>query len=159
MSSKKPNASESLVRAFQSALSKSGILKNPKVVKEMKKAKKRLERSPSTSPYVTIAEQFATHLMKGNFKAAHKMLSAKLRRECPAGDLKKRVASMIKYAKAPITNVQVVNTSEDLPNSEPNDVGWAYVSMDGDGFCEAVSVTVTKENDELFIRTVDFGRP
>jgi hypothetical protein len=42
---------------------------------------------------------------------------------------------------------------------EPSDVGWAYVSVGGDVYSEAVTVVVTLEEGELRVRTVEFGRP
>jgi hypothetical protein len=42
---------------------------------------------------------------------------------------------------------------------EPSDVGWAYVSVGGDVYSEAVTVVVTLEEGELRGRTVEFGRP
>jgi hypothetical protein len=48
---------------------------------------------------------------------------------------------------------------EDWPGREPSDVGWAYVSVGGDEYSEAVTVVVTLEEGELRVRTVEFGRP
>jgi hypothetical protein len=48
---------------------------------------------------------------------------------------------------------------EEWPGKKPADVGWAYVSVGGDVYSEAVTVVVTREGDLLKIRTVEFGRP
>ena len=34
-----------------------------------------------------------------------------------------------------------------------------YVSLAGDGFCEAVTVTLSREADDIRIRELEWGRP
>jgi len=55
--------------------------------------------------------------------------------------------------------VEVGETMEDWPVRKPADVGWAYVSVGGDAYSEAITVVVTLEEDALKVRTVEFGRP
>ena len=55
--------------------------------------------------------------------------------------------------------VEVGETMEDRPGRTPSEVGWAYVSVGGDVYSEAVTVVVTLEGDALRVRTVEFGRP
>jgi hypothetical protein len=45
------------------------------------------------------------------------------------------------------------------PSKQPSDIGWAYVSIGGDVYSEAVTVVVTSEQGEAKIREVEFGRP
>jgi hypothetical protein len=45
------------------------------------------------------------------------------------------------------------------PGRESSDAGWAYVSVGGDVYSEAVTLVVTMEDGDLRIRTVEFGRP
>jgi hypothetical protein len=45
------------------------------------------------------------------------------------------------------------------PGKQPADLGWAFVSIGGDVYSEAVIVVVTSENGEARIREVEFGRP
>jgi hypothetical protein len=45
------------------------------------------------------------------------------------------------------------------PPRQSSDLGWAYVSIGGESYSEAVTVTVTLEDGEARIRTVEFGRP
>jgi hypothetical protein len=48
---------------------------------------------------------------------------------------------------------------EDWPGRQPSDAGWAYVSVGGDVYSEAITVVVTREGGVLRVRTVEFGRP
>jgi hypothetical protein len=62
------------------------------------------------------------------------------------------------------TGVQVV-TGGDITDmgkwlrKNPMDFGWAYVSIDGSGYCEAVTVIVAEESERLVIREIEWGRP
>ena len=49
-----------------------------------------------------------------------------------------------------------MNILEDWAMKEPDDVGWAYVSIAGDGYGEAVTVVVDRH---LQIRELEWGRP
>ena len=55
--------------------------------------------------------------------------------------------------------VVVMSSETGMPDMHPQDVGWVYVSIGGDGFGEAITVTVTQEQDEMKIRTLEWGRP
>jgi putative lipase involved disintegration of autophagic bodies len=55
--------------------------------------------------------------------------------------------------------VEVGVTMETWPDKQPSDVGWAYVSIGGEVYSEAVIVVVALESDTLRIRTVEVGRP
>jgi len=55
--------------------------------------------------------------------------------------------------------IEVGEAMEDWPGREPSDVGWVYVSVGGDVYSEAVTVVVTREEGELRVRAVEFGRP
>jgi hypothetical protein len=48
---------------------------------------------------------------------------------------------------------------EEWPAKQPGDVGWAYVSVQGDELVEAVTVTVAQEAGRLLIRHIEWGRP
>jgi hypothetical protein len=48
---------------------------------------------------------------------------------------------------------------ESWPGHESGDLGWAYVSIGGDVYSEAVTVVVALEDGESRIRSVEFGRP
>ena len=48
---------------------------------------------------------------------------------------------------------------DEWPKTLPHDVGWSYVSIEGDDFVEGVSVIVADVGGELLIRDVEWGRP
>jgi hypothetical protein len=45
------------------------------------------------------------------------------------------------------------------PARQLGDVGWAYVAISGDGFSEAVTVTVADMGGRMMIRELEWGRP
>lgn len=55
--------------------------------------------------------------------------------------------------------IELGQTMTSWPAKQPSDVGWAYVSIGGEVYSEAVIVVVTSENGEVRIREVEFGRP
>ena len=55
--------------------------------------------------------------------------------------------------------IEVGENMDYWPGRKPSDAGWAYVSVGGDAYSEAVTVVVTLEGDALRVRTVEFGRP
>jgi len=59
----------------------------------------------------------------------------------------------------PVGSVEIGHTMETWPGKLPSDIGWAYVSIGGDVYSEAVTVVVTSENGEARIREIEFGRP
>jgi hypothetical protein len=48
---------------------------------------------------------------------------------------------------------------EEWPAMEEQDVANIYIALTGDNFCEAVSIIVAKEDGELRIRDLEWGRP
>lgn len=112
-----------------------------------------------------IAQTFAELLVDGDFKGAHSMLAKELKRRLKAADLEREYSDMIgqyrEEGEALPDDLEVVVMSSEtgMPDMHPQDVGWVYVSIGGDGFSEAISVTVTQEADEMKIRTLEWGRP
>ena len=45
------------------------------------------------------------------------------------------------------------------PDKQPRDIGWAYAAIWGEGFSEAVTVTVAEEEGKEVIRVLEWGRP
>jgi hypothetical protein len=114
-----------------------------------------------------IALSFARALVAKDYQRANAMLDAALKPSCPPEFLKKTLEEMIQYSgeeESWPTGVQVV-TAADISGKDkwlrkkPEDFGWAYVSIDGLGYCEAVAVMVTDEGERLAIREIEWGRP
>lgn len=103
------------------------------------------------------------------------MLSAELQRIQTPDSLMQQYVNMIHYASElkheghmktfvmPCEgeySLQITNTIEDYRNKKPNDIGWAYCSISGDSYSEAVSVVVERDDyGHLVIGEVEWGRP
>src|SRR2546428_5933277 len=96
------------------------------------------------SAHVEVAKQFGDLLAKEDYVAARALLTTEAQALHSADDLKTRAEGMRRYAPGPIRNVEVMQEFilEDWPAKQAKDVAIDYVSLDGDNFCEAVSVTV-----------------
>ncbi len=108
-----------------------------------------------------VAEQFGLAVAKGDFAAAHALLTRDAQILHSPADLREAVEEMIATGDGPITEVAPVSECilEDWPGKQGNDVGYVYVALTGDGFCEAVTVTLCREADQIRIRELEWGRP
>ena len=127
----------------------------------------RLKRGPlglvdPMRPFEETALAFASALVAGDFRKARLLLSPPLARELSEADLRKELVAMLRgYAAGPRTAVHFDEqfSLEEWPTKQTGDVGWAYVSITGHDFVEAVAVTVAKVGDVHKIRAIDWGRP
>lgn len=64
------------------------------------------------------------------------------------------------YADGPATSVHLDPefSMEEWPGKQLGDVGWVYVSIQGEGFVEAVTVIVSAVDVTLTIRNIEWGR-
>jgi hypothetical protein len=108
-----------------------------------------------------VAEQFGRSIAQGDYATAHSLLTEGARAAHSPDDLKQAVEQMIAIGDGPITDVALVSECilEDWPDKQESDVGYVYVALTGDGFCEAVTVTLTREADKIRIRELEWGRP
>jgi hypothetical protein len=112
--------------------------------------------------YSMIASSFASALVSGDFVGAYNMLSPALQAHQSPEQLKADYENMLPDAGEPVTKVQcsVETQMDDWPDKEPDDAGWAYVSIfqdkPGATFVEAVTVIVTKDG---LVRDLVWGRP
>jgi len=108
-----------------------------------------------------VAEQFGRSIAQGDYAAAHSLLTKGARAAHSPADLRQAAEQMIARGGGPITDVALVSECilEDWSNKQESDVGYVYVALNGDGFCEAVTVTLTREADEIRIRQLEWGRP
>ena len=108
-----------------------------------------------------VAEQFGRSIAQGDYAAAHSLLTEGARAVHSQDAIKQAVEEMIAIGDGPITDVALVSECilEDWPDKQESDVGYVYVALTGDGFCEAVTVTLTREADEIRIRELEWGRP
>jgi hypothetical protein len=114
-----------------------------------------------------IALSFARALVAKEYGEAAGMLAVSLKPTWPPDALRKQLEEMIRYEHDEgswPTGIQLVTAadSSDMTNwksPNPNDFGWAYVAVNGVDYCEAVAVMITKENEWLLIREIEWGRP
>jgi hypothetical protein len=112
-------------------------------------------------PHGILGFMFAQALVKGEYDKAHAMLSAELKLEYPPTALKQNYEDMIDYAQpSRQPDVEVLDNSliPDAPRPMDEE-GWVYVSIFGDGWSEAVIVTVKPFGHVYLITELIWGRP
>lgn len=109
--------------------------------------------------YEKLALNFGRHIVKQEWESAHSLLSAELQSTTSPEDIEHEVRNMIAYAKDKISDAEIVLEMEEWPDKKDDDIGWVYVSLFGSTFSEAVSVVVEKQNLNLAIRSLEWGRP
>ena len=87
------------------------------------------------------------------------MLTAEQKVQWPAKALQDGYETMIDYGSGPATSVELMTVMQDWPAKEVHDMGWAYVSIGGDGYSEAIAAVVCAEADNPRIREIEWGRP
>jgi hypothetical protein len=111
--------------------------------------------------YIEISQQFSDLIAKADYTTAHALLTKQAQMIHSADDLKRRAEGMKSYAPGPIGHVEVMEDFilEDWPAKQVGDVAIVYISLDGDDFCEGVSVTIAQQSDDFRIRDLEWGRP
>ena len=113
----------------------------------------------SAGDYKNVALGFTNALATRNYGAAYALTSSEYRDGTSVEDMQAAFEAIVPTDWTTIGPVEVGDTMEDWPGRKRSDVGWAYVSVGGDAYSEAVTVVVTLEEDALRVRTVEFGRP
>jgi hypothetical protein len=111
---------------------------------------------------VKVAIDFAQALVEGDYELANSFLAPDIRSVRTPEQLRQDYEGMISIYSNPGSARVVFDpqfTMTDWPGIRPGDVGWAYVSIVGDGFVEAVTVVIAEYEDELLIREIEWGRP
>jgi hypothetical protein len=105
--------------------------------------------------------QFGRAISQRDYLGAHSLLTKGAQELYPTEVLKQAVEDMIAVGDGPIEQVDLVEECilEDWPDKKDGDVGYVYVALTGDGFCEAVTVTLTTEAGKIRIRKLEWGRP
>jgi hypothetical protein len=113
-------------------------------------------------PYQEVAVAFAAALVARDFARARGMLTPALRAELSELDLEERLTSMCRgYADVEPLRSEFVpeGTLETWPGKQPGDLGWAYVSIEGDDFNEGIYVLVGDVEGVPLIGGMKWGRP
>ena len=109
------------------------------------------------TPYGAIALQMAKALGEGKFDGAHNLLTPDLQQTHSPSKLKSLYQETIGYDDTCVlAEIEVMEILEDWIGKQPQDLGWAYVSMDMTEYGEVIAVVVTKD---LLIREIEWGRP
>ena len=87
------------------------------------------------------------------------MTSEAYREGTHVDELKAAFDAMVPSDWGRIGPITVGETMTTWPGWQPGDLGWAYVSIGGDVYSEAITVVVTAERGAARIRHVEFGRP
>jgi hypothetical protein len=114
---------------------------------------------PEDSPHGKIAFKFASLLFNGDFDSAYQMLSKSAQAEWSSATLATTYNEMVEYFQGEVIEVQVITTLEDWPDKQPDDIGWAYAAIIGDGDSEAVTVVACNEDGRDVVRSIEWGRP
>jgi hypothetical protein len=109
--------------------------------------------------YKRVGLAFAKALASRDYDVAYAMTSRDYRDRTSLKALQAAFERIVPVDWKTVGPIEVGKTMEDWPGRELSDVGWAYVSVGGDLYSEAVTVVVTREEGELKVRTVEFGRP
>lgn len=114
---------------------------------------------PIESRQGIVALAFAENIVAGDFNAAHGMLAPALGEKVSPAQLQAEYEGMIEYGGGPPDYVGVVGTLEEWPARQEGDVAWVYVTIDGEGYVEAVYVLIAEEQGRFVIREIEWGRP
>jgi len=115
--------------------------------------------SGNSSDYRQIALEFAKSLAAREYTKAYAMTSLGYRQKTTVDQLRTGFETIVPTDWGATGPIEVGQTMADWPGKQPADLGWAYVSIGGNLYSEAVTVVVTSENGEAKIREVEFGRP
>ena len=108
---------------------------------------------------IEVAEEFGKLIARADYRAAHVLLTKEAQQVYSPEDFKKSVEQMTDYWSGPIEEVISDLILEDWPAKQNKDIGMVYVSLIGEGVCEAITVTLAEENGNIRIRYLEWGRP
>ena len=115
-----------------------------------------------SAPHLDIAVAFASALVDGHYDRAHALLAPLLQQQMSPNALHDKLYAMFRgYANGAPRRVRLDERFAMIEWTAklPEDVGWVYVSIEGDDFVEAVTVTVAEIEGKHLIRKIEWGRP
>ena len=103
------------------------------------------------------ALEFVQALVDSDFEKAASFIASDVREKYSVDELRQQYLAMIDYWDTPTVDlIEALESLDDWPNKQSSDLGWIYVSVEGEGFGEAVSVVITQDQK---IRDIEWGRP
>jgi hypothetical protein len=112
-----------------------------------------------------VAVDFSRALVAGRFDEAHGHLCRSLRSALTPAELEEDFRSMGRYDGGILTEIEEMEGMDDWPDKQPDDICWCYIAVTGKSaryegsICEAVQVVLMREDEGIFIRTIEWGRP
>jgi hypothetical protein len=116
-------------------------------------------RADSEKLTLETGGKFAQALVDGKYLDAKSLLTQQLQQQYPPETLQARYTEMTSYGEGPVKVDGHTKFMGNWPAREPMDIGWAYISISGADFAEAVTVVVADENGVPKIREIEWGRP
>jgi hypothetical protein len=113
----------------------------------------------SAGDYKRVGLAFAKALASRDYDVAYALTSRDFRHHTSLKALQAAFESIVPVDWKTVGPIEVGETMEDWAGKGPSDVAWAYLSVGGDVYSEAVTVVIALEEGELRVRTVEFGRP
>ena len=115
--------------------------------------------SSSASGFQQVALEFTRALAAREYDKAYMMTSGHYRRQYSIERLRADFEAIVPVDWGTLGPIEVAHTMTSWPGRQAADLGWAYVSIGGDVYSEAVTVVVTAEDGEARVREIEFGRP
>ena len=111
-------------------------------------------------PYCMVGGQLCQFLQAGKYKLAHGLLAEPLRLKLTVAVLKQQWLSLLQGTEPEMISVTLEKHLTDWPDRRPDDVGWCYFALAGEGWSEGISLVVGRTPQNLQVVTeVEFGRP
>lgn len=110
---------------------------------------------------IRISEQFGRYIAAADYVAAHALLTKDAQQKCTPESFRRSFEEMTEYEPGPIKTVEVDPqfALEDWPAKQPEDVASVYVGLLGEEYVEAVTLTLAREEGDIRIREIEWGRP
>ena len=108
---------------------------------------------------IGFALEFAEQVAAGNFDVAFEMLHDTIKGELSPGKIENLYRQMVTSPDIAATSIVFENAIDEWPQKEANDLKWCYLSVTNGEDCEAIAVIVTKVQDKMLIREIEWGRP
>lgn len=99
---------------------------------------------------------FVNHLLDRDYSAARKMLHP-FESAFTEEELRESFEPMFEDEEFP-QSANVFDVQTDMPNMELDDIAWVYVTIDSEN-CEAISLHVARDVNQLVVRNIEWGRP
>lgn len=109
--------------------------------------------------YQQLALELTQALAARDYSAAYAMCSQEFRETVSLQQLTESFEDIVPTDWGSTDPIATGETMEEWPGKGLSDVGWAYVSIGGDCYSEALVVIVALEDGELKVRDIEFGRP